>query len=253
MTPETRAVRPLTKETRDGRVLKRRPEVESQIAAIEELGRFDPGRLGNRERGSAGYVYDETIVYLIRSARDSGDFGLIELLYVELDRRTNLVTRKFRNGFGVPQAEFEDFQQNVAMAILTKMLDTVGDSSDYMQVNFGDYVVMAANSEARRYRRGDFRHLIFFEDMNRDEDAVPFEDTIADGRPDAERQLIAAQMIGTLPEELIHLATLYYLDGWQIESKDDGLMTLSKLYGVDPRTIRNRLGRARKILEENAR
>ncbi len=77
----------LTKRKRDtGELYARRPDAELQIGKVLSLEKpqiFE--LLTNKQQGSADYLLDETIVYLLRDA--GNDHETIEILYSVLNRR----------------------------------------------------------------------------------------------------------------------------------------------------------------------
>src|SRR5215204_433998 len=74
----------------------RRPEVELQLKKIMS---FDIKEilavLCNKNKNSDGYLFDETIVYLLREAQIRQDNLTIETLYLELNSRVLRLLKKF--------------------------------------------------------------------------------------------------------------------------------------------------------------
>ncbi len=247
-------ISPLTKVSKTGEVYTRRPEVEQQLQELALNGfAFDENALNNRERNSDGYIYDETLVYLIRIAKEAGDDQILNTLYIELDRRAGLLLGKFRRElFPDDPAGFDDFKQDIAMALLTKIIDTESDAGDYAQVNFGDYLLRVAHDT----RKGVFRRLrqrpVLFGDVRPwdDGEGEPFENQITGPGSRIDDALAAREAIALLPEKIKLAAAMYYLDGWQIESNSPSFGTISGYFGVSGRTVRNWLAEARRILSE---
>lgn len=242
-------VKPLTKRTREtGELYVRRSDVELQIGKVLSLGDeqfFE--LLENRQRDSVGYLLDETIVYLIRERKDDGFF--VETLYAELNGRIWKLLLKFRGKFN-NAADFEDFGQKVEMEIIKKIFDFNHDSGDYAQVNFGHYVVMAAKVAWRGRLANVIRENEMFETEREEDESTGerSENRFVSNEITTEEKMILQARLAQLPENVRAVAVLHYLDGWQIESKDERQPTISRLFNVSSRTIRNWLVQAREIL-----
>jgi DNA-directed RNA polymerase specialized sigma subunit, sigma24 homolog len=245
---DSASIKPLTKHKQSGEAYFRRPEVEEQIRRVLLLDTaeiFEIFQTG--DRNAPDFLFDETIVYLLREARQKNNFADIEKLYLELNLRVARLLRKYYTFF-INHADFEDFEQKIAMKILEKVFALESDSADYAQVNFGDFVIDLAVAE----RRGLFRRLkreqqlVFLDDTNdEDENRSAFE--LESGELSPEMKLSLREAMRLLPPDTQKIAALI-LDGWQIESKDKKMPTISRLLNVSSRTIRNRLKEAREIL-----
>ncbi|MDQ3748721.1 MAG: hypothetical protein M3367_06890 [Acidobacteriota bacterium] len=242
-------VKPLTKRTKQrSELYLRRSEVERQIAKVLSLAdRQIFELLENRQRDSAGFLLDETIVYLLRERKDDNFF--VEILYAELNKRIWKLFRKFYKNFN-NEADFEDFGQKIEMEIIKKIFDLESDASDYAQVNFGDYVVKTAKVVWRGRLANITRENEMFEtERARDEDeSKADENRFVFREISTEEKMILQARLAALPDNIRNAAILHYLDGWQIESKDAHAPTISKLFDVSSRTIRNWLTEARTIL-----
>jgi RNA polymerase sigma factor (sigma-70 family) len=232
-----------------GELYARRPEVELQIEKILSLADEQIlALLENKQKGAADYLFDETIVYLLREARNSNNNSLLETLYLELNRRMWRLMKRFYKNF-TNHADFEDFGQAVEMAVIKKIFDITLDSADYAQVNLGDFVV----TQAKVLWRGKLARIQqeneLFQAERADEEAdEQSENRLALKDISTEKLLIIKEAIAKLPQNIREVAVLHYLDGWQIESKDEGIPTISKQFNVSSRTIRNWLAEARQIL-----
>ncbi len=242
-------VRPLTKRKKETQALyARRPDAELQIGQVLPLdarGIFE--LLKNRDRNSADYLLDETIVYLLREPEETGNFR--EILYSELNRRIWKLLKKFYKNFNNP-ADFEDFGQKIELAILKKIFDTNSDSADYAQVNFGDFVVKTA----KVVWRGELVKIerekeIFYAERDDEDDTNSIENSFQSNDAPTDYTLTLKEGLNKLPSHIMIVAELL-LDGWQIESKDEEEPTISKKLGVSSRTIRNWLKEARVILSD---
>lgn len=244
-------IKPLTKKTETGGVYRRRPDAELQIEKILTLEKPQIlGMLGgNKRRDEAGYLLDETIVYLLRERRDDDFF--VETLYAELNRRIWKLLRAFYRKFNHPE-DFEDFGQMIEMALIKNIFNLETDAGEYAQVNFGDYVVQTATfAWYARLKKTEREKQIFEIERADGDDAVETksdENRFVSTEMSQEEKMILRARLAALPENIRNAAILHYLDGWQIESKDAKEPTVSKLFNVSSRTIRNWLTEARAIL-----
>ena len=101
-------IKPLTKKSRDGVRYTCRPDAELQIEKSLSLEKTQILAMlsGNKRRDEADFLLDETIVYLLREAKTSGDGNFIETLYLELNRRIGKLLSKFRGNFQQNLADF---------------------------------------------------------------------------------------------------------------------------------------------------
>ncbi len=242
-------IKPLIKRVKGtGQLYIRRPEVEGQLDRIKS---FSSDRiftlLMNKNKHSEDFLFDETIVYLLREAQIRQDNPTVETLYLELNRRIWRFLKKFNKNFSDP-ADFEDFGQKVELAIIQKIFNVNSDSADYAQVNFGDYVI----TQAKVIWRGDLIKInkekdILHIERNNEDDGNKSEFQFESKEISAEIKLILRENLSELPLNVLNVAALI-LDGWQIESKNENEPTISKLMNVSSRTIRNWLKEAREIL-----
>jgi len=243
-------VKQLTKRKKEtGALYTRRDAVELQICAVLNL--FEAQileLLKNRQRESANYILDETIVYLLRQPQTAR--SLREILYIELNRRIWKLLKKFSSRFS-DYAAFEDFRQQVEIAILKKIFSFGSDAADYAEVNFGDFVVKSAKvawrGELVKIERE--KELFYHERETEEGDAVQIENTLRSADAPTDYMMTLREGIGKLPANIRLVAGLM-LDGWPIESINPDGLTISKKLGVSPRTIRNWLAQAREILAD---
>ncbi|HMS42126.1 MAG TPA: hypothetical protein PKE69_17975 [Pyrinomonadaceae bacterium] len=244
-------VKKLTKRKQEtGELYTRRADAERQIENIlclesEEILAL----LKNKHRETDNYFLDETIVYLLRDANIDNNFR--EDLYIELNKRLWKLLKKFRRNFN-NQADFEDFGQKIELAILRKLFDYSTNSAEYMEVNFGDFVIKTA----KVVWRGELVKIIkdkelFYSQREDDEEdyANSIENNIKSNDALTDYTLTLKEGLSQLPPHIMTVAELL-LDGWKIESKDETELTISKKLKVSSRTIRNWLTEARAILAD---
>lgn len=223
-----------------------RPEVERQIEAVSRLEDRQVFEMLKNRRESDGYLFDETIVCLLRARREDNIF--VETLYAELNRRIWKLLRRFYRKFSQPE-DFEDFGQAVEMIVIKAIFNTESDTGKYTRKYFGDFVVKTATYAWYGKLKQDKRFYEMFEIESADDElAETDEKRFVSKEISAEEKMILRARLAELPENARNAAILHYLDGWQIESKDAQAPTISKLFGVSSRTIRNWLNEAREIL-----
>lgn len=244
-------VQKLTKRKKEtGELYTRRADTELQIDKILNLQASQIiESLKIKQREDENYLLDETIVYLLREQEKGENFR--EILYAELNRRLWKLLKKFARNFN-NQADFEDFGQKIEIAIIKKIFDFNSDAADYAQVNFGDYVVKTAKVVWRGELVKIIREKDFFYSQSEDEGenyADSIENKLESSDALTDYTLMLKEGLNQLPPHIMTVAELL-LDGWQIESKDENELTISKKLKVSSRTIRNWLTQARRILAD---
>lgn len=243
-------VKQLTKKKKEnGALYTRRDEVELHIAAVLKMdGNQILDFLENEQRDSENYIFDETIVYLLRQPGTEQNFR--EILYTELTRRIWKLLKKFSSRFS-DYAAFEDFRQKIELAILKKIFNFGSDAADYAEVNFGDFVVKTAKvawrGELVKIERE--KDLFYQNRETEDGEESQIENTFRSSDAPADYTMTLREGLEKLPPNIRLVAELM-LDGWQIESKHPEELTISKKLGVSSRTIRNWLVQAREILKD---
>jgi RNA polymerase sigma factor (sigma-70 family) len=156
-----------------------------------------------------------------------------------------------------------DGYDDVLQELLVKVLDLGSDRGDFYQVRFWlalegstlrvfARLVRAAQQE--RYRV-DYAALPgYTDDAAEDQQRVrvaeldEIADTSAEDRVIARDQLMDA--LEHIPERYRDAFLLRHYAGWPIEDQDPSVRTISRHFGVDPRTIRNWFGRIDEALAQ---
>ncbi len=252
-TPETDStdIKPLTKKTKQGELYIRRADAELQIEktltlekpqVLEMLG-------AAKRRDEADYLLDETLVYLFREARISKDDELSNQIYLELNRRIWKLFLKFRSNFN-EQSDFEDFGQKIEMAILRKLVVTDSDRADFAQIQFGSFVISEAKSVWKQNLAAINKDKEFLQVPREDDETGANElENLAVGDISDEQKMIIREGLSKLSADHQTVAAMI-LDGFQIESKDENELTISKHLGVSSRTIRNWIKEMRSTLAD---
>ena len=244
-------IKKLTKRKKaTGELYARRADAELQISDVLCLENPQILELLKiRQREAENYLLDETIVYLLREPET--DTAFRETLYSELNQRLWRLLKKFAKNFK-NQADFEDFGQKIELAILRKIFDFETNSADYAQVNFGDYVVKTAKVVWRGelVKINKEKDLFYTQREDEDDDfSNSIENNLKSNDKLTDYTLMLREGLAKLPPHIMTVAELL-LDGWQIESKDERELTISKKLDVSSRTIRNWLKEARAILAD---
>lgn len=252
---DSTGIRFLTKKSREGAVYTRRSDAEAQI---EEVSAFAPARIfemleARKRRDEDGFLLDETLVYLFRRARRTGSGDeMFNRLYDELNSRILKKLGRFRANFKQNAVDFDDFVQKVEMAILRKLLDTDLDAADFAEVQFGSFVLSEAKAAWKQNLVSIRRDQEFLETPRGDDgetDTNELENLALKSDSTPEKAMILKGMMKNLtPDEQMIAAMLG--DGFQIESKNENELTISRHLGVTSRTIRTRIKEMREKLAE---
>lgn len=252
------AIEPLTRRNAAGQVLQRLPDVEDQIRDALAL---DAGQIGQRaaiaEESTPGYLKSEVLVYLVRRARRAGDLALLHDLTVAVLGRCTGVLRRRLGGLGA--AALEEGSAAFAAQLFERLLD--GDRGDFLQVRFWVVVENMAISTFDRLVR-ERRHAGQTIPLS----SIAGYDQAADD-VESHQTADAAQLVAAFDEDVVitndllrdalsrinePYRTAYLLRhyaGWPIEDHDPTVPTISRKFGVDPRTTRNWLKRADNALQ----
>lgn len=244
-------IKPLTKKTKQGELYVRRADAELQIEKILTLEKPQVLEMlsATKRRDEADYLLDETLIYLFREARISKDDELSNQIYSELNRRIWKLFLKFRSNFN-EQSDFEDFGQKIEMAILRKLIDTDSNRADFAQVQFGSFVISEAKSVWKQNLAAINKDKEFLHTPREDDETGANElENLAVGELAKDKKMIVREGLRKLSTEH-RLVAAMMLDGFQIESKDENELTISKHLGVSSRTIRNWIKEMRSTLAD---
>ncbi len=257
---------PLKQKRNDETPYERPPEIESRIKRLESVDAIERFRqFSTLSRRSTDYVPSEALVHFLRRAWADGMHRDFEKLFRILMKRIEqslcaaISDARMVDAWGIREEIMQRFAEQIAKdcqeraglldffeirfdkaftAFRTSALRQIGPSTvDTMPLGTdqGDGLEISAEVEAAAadFLGGDLEKL--------DDPAFRLELTAAiDRLPDDQKQVI-----GLL------------LQGFQIDSKDKDVMTISRILRCDERTVRNRRDRACKTLrailqEENA-
>jgi len=234
---------PLRKCTADGTLYTRPAEIE---AAIDEALSLDAatrvGRAGLRDRKATGFLRKEVLVHLIRDAKRADDQPTLAKLFTILARRCDAILMS-----KVPEAypHAADIRADT-LAELSELIATDGTAKDvhkldFFEVRFERAFLMLRRDVERRYLRRDRHEAV---DASLDD---PERESIEDAAPvDGEQEPTVVtdeqmRLFNRLPADDRKLLLLRFGNEIKVESTDADEFTLAKHYGVEGRTIRNRL------------
>ena len=191
---------------------------------------------------------DECLVYLIREASLANDSGRYSTLIVQLLRRC--VRRIERNlwALGVATDDKKDVYSDVVTAMITAILDE-GGAGEFFQVRFGRalrYLTLNVHAKyARRQERAQMEDSLNAPLAGDEEegDGVAFEERVGgreDVAADVEQRLIIREALASIRDARHREAfVLHYCDDWPIETNDPFDPSISRHFGVTPRTVNN--------------
>lgn len=256
------ALEPLTHCNRDGTPYEREAWVQRQIrSALDVPIEALRSRAAVTARESPEYLSEESLVYLIRYFRRSGDNQGVNDLTAALLRRLVSIVWKHLGSLG-PEAVREG-ESEVIDRLFRRILDIDTDKADFLQVRFWVVVeslcVQAFQRQLRARRRTrsqvELSALPGYDgpDAERTDAAALTDDELqrvsVQPLPAASLDIhVIAQALSQLPENLRSAFLLRHYYEWPIEDADPTVPTISRHLNRTPRTIRTWLKEAERLL-----
>jgi DNA-directed RNA polymerase specialized sigma24 family protein len=253
------SLEPLTRTNANGEVYKRSPAVERQL--LDSLSLSDEDlllRAGISDSTAAGYLQEEALVYLIRMSSHKRNQVLFnKLSAILLTRCQDQVMFRLRS------LEHKEDAFNEVLQVLFETILALGNEGDYLQVRFRHALKRIAIDVFRQYYRDQTEDRQYLqpssfqsqEDTGENENdwenipAREGNDIAAEDRfSSVEIEVLRREALQVLKEPIRTAFVLHYIKGWPIESNDPKEVTVSASLGVTPRTVLNRLQRAKKEL-----
>ena len=238
-----------------GRGYRRLPEVERQIADALSL---EPEallrRARERDKGVAGYLAPEAVVYFIRRANRNGEAGIRDDLFRELLERCNPHFRGKFKGFG--QEDRKDLQGEVQKVIIEDLF-APDDRGDFMQVRFWSYLekkcIDACRAALRQTEDTESLETGYSDDG--ESEGLSKLHRESDRQLSPEELAIVSEALEQLPPRLRHVFLLRHYVGMRIGSDAHSVaegkeLTIAAEFGCTGRTIRNWLKQADRLLAE---
>ena len=217
----------LTKTTKDGTPLYRRPTVEAAInVALQQPLETITARLSIVRQSDPNFLESECVVHLLRSAFDSGDNAAQGVLFTALARRVEQTALRHVR----PQDLYK--QKQLVEDVISKLGEVLAGGTadlDYYEVSFN------------RQLRWLYLPILIPKSTFYEESLESHEDTV-DPRPskyDATNHKIDLRqaLLSLTPNELRAYTYIEEMK-YQASSKDESKTTAATLCGVSDRTIR---------------
>jgi DNA-directed RNA polymerase specialized sigma24 family protein len=247
---------PLIHRTKEGVLLKRAPDVDAQIRDVLLLLPDELVKRAEKGTQDSGFLKDETLVYLIRAFFKSGNKETTNQLSQALINRWEPFIYSKLTGL----VDAEDAFSIVISTLFKHILFRDDGRGDCLQVRFGFALKRITISVFRNQMaklKADQSTLTFSDlsgeegeeiDWGESEEDVNHQAEIAFPDMSTEDKVLVRAAINILEEPLRTTYILRNMYDFQIESIDPTEPTISKYFGLDPRTIRYRLKQAQKIL-----
>ena len=262
---------------------RRSPEVEKQIRAALALPQSClRERIAIRDYDAPDFLQEEALTFLVRHYHAAGNGDCVaDLCGALVLRITGRIKRWLRSaGLEEGTSTFDDAYCDVIAGVFAGVrpegrgepsggiLDLTSDKADFAQVLFWTFLDGRIGDVLRRagVTRGRNLRLVEIDDVEghgtgeEGEGALSplsdWDDLAPELNPevyalkavDEAAALNAIKQLPNKPRPLSEVVRLWYLDGWQVESKVPEVITISSHYGKTPRTIRNWLREAEGLL-----
>ncbi|MGD1152743.1 MAG: hypothetical protein ABR911_07720 [Syntrophales bacterium] len=243
-------LRPLKHRALDGSLYQRDQKVEEQIISVILLDASSViKRAKIRSKGSPDFLKEEVIVYLIREYLIRQDKATVGALCEILFRRcSSYIKYKF---LSLDDALSEQAFSEVIRDVMDPILDIKDNNGDYFQVRFWSGLRRKTIDAGRKYYTEQKKRA---KKTINDEEDMAIHDKIGEEIQDtalsAEDIIFCRQALNILPEPIRTAFVLRYYHGWQIESDDPEMESISDYFGKTSRTIRHWLTQAHKILRK---
>ena len=249
---------PLKQKKKDGTQYERPPEIEAFIEKLEIVESSE--RLHQFEtlsKKNPGYVPSEVLVYFLRRAGVEGAKSDFEKLFrillkrVEQSLCSSISDSKFAGAHEIREEIMGRFAERIAK-------DCKGSSSylDFFEIRFDKAFAAFRISALRQFGPSNVETIPLGTDEDHDHEISAEVEAAAanflSGNPsildDPAFRFELTAAIDNLPDDQKRVIGLL-LQGFQIDSKDKNIMTISRILKCDERTVRNRRDRAFKTLK----
>ncbi len=229
----------ICKET--GKLYLRRSEVTAQIIETLEVS-------GNQLKETLCNLKSETLVFLFREKVQT-DYEITGEIWQILSKRIFQIAKRQISYF-TNEADFEDFIGDIYVKFFAKALELESNEADYAQVSFGEFIKGFILNELRKKQIVKTRdnQTVWLDENFEEDEKQSFELSVK--FTDAEKNMVFRQALKQLPQEILEVCYLHYLEGIQIDSKDPKKITIAKIFGKNERTIRLWLKKAGEILAD---
>ena len=244
----------------------RPPEIETwleKLEVVEPMARLRQFEGISRRR--AEYVPTEVLVHFLRRAWAAGERAHFEKIFrILLSRVEQSLNSAISDARMDGAAEIRDEVRGRFLELITKDCNEKPDLMDFLEIRFDKALVAIRTSVLRKMGPSTVKTVPLSRPADDDSEISEEVETAATeflgGDPSklddpAFRSVLAAAIDG-LPADQRRVICLI-LEGFPIDSKEQGVMTIAQILQCDERTVRNRRNRACKALkailqEENA-
>lgn len=257
VTSHMEVITPLRKRRPTGDLYTRPPAIESML---EELASLSRDELLERARVSQpsdpAYIPSECLVYFVRASRMDNNDDWFERLYKILNARVLRRLPRAEGRIGKRQIEsysheeIRDRAYGRFVELLAADRTSYQERLDYFEVRFDGAMASLRRDAQEQVWRDDNRSVALEADDETGELAVEVERAAEDLNPFASwdvedvvfRQRLDAAIESLPPEQRSVIEMLR--QGFPIDSKEPGVMTISSVLGRSEKTIRNYRDRA---------
>jgi hypothetical protein len=234
--PRGPVARPLQKYTRP-------PEVEAvidQALALDAATRL--ARAEILDRKASGFLPKEALIHLIRDAKRADDQTTLTKLFTILGRRCEaILAHQVPDGYPNAQDIRADTLSQLGKLVAEDETGKNPDKLDFFEVRFEHGFLLLWKTIARKYLRRRAHEVVAADPDNPMRE--PIEGALEIDGEQEPTVLRKEQMVlfNRLPPDDRKLLWLRFGNEITVESNDPEGDTLAKIYGVEGRTIRNRI------------
>ena len=259
----TASIEPLTHRNTEGALYQRLAVVEDQIAGALPL---DLDHLRERaslsEQQDPGYLKEECLVYLIRHYRRMDEPHFVNALTEELLHRcARFIESQLRK---LGDAATQDGYQDVVERLFGLILNLGSDQGDFLQVRFWTVlkrIVIQAFKQQLALRTNTQNTLLLSSLPGYDHDEArgngwtgsaggETSATVPSAESTVVQQDLICDALSRIDEPSRSAFLLRHYFGWPVQDADPNVLTISRHFGKDPRTIRNWLKEAERALAQ---
>ena len=257
VTSHMEVITPLRKRRLTGDLYIRPPAIESMLEELASLSRDELlGRARVSQPSDPAYIPSECLVYFVRASRMDNNDDWFERLYKILNARVLRRLPRAEGRIGKRQIEsysheeIRDRAYGRFVELLAADRTSYQERLDYFEVRFDGAVASLRRDAQEQVWRDDNRSVALEADDETGELAVEVERAAEDLNPFASwdvedavfRQRVDAAIESLPPEQRSVIEMLR--QGFPIDSKEPGVMTMSSVLGRSEKTIRNYRDRA---------
>lgn len=248
-------VAPLRKRRLSGELYERDSTIEALLAELAMLPRDKlTERAAISQRSDPAYVPSECLVYLVRATRHEISEAWFERLYrILMERVLRSLPRaedRAGNTESLTRGRVRDNVMGRFVELLSADRAAYVDKLDYFEVRFdGALASLRRDAQAQAWRDANRSRPLEYDEESGElspevEAAAGFQDPFAHSeKDDAAYRLRFEAAIDALPREqsrIIHMLR----EGFPIDSKEAGVMTIAKALGRSEKTVRTWRDRA---------